>query len=92
MMVHWWESDLRRELEKPVLAHYQEVLAGQGIVYSWEDLWRDYRLAAVQSLYVAVEWCALDEDRTNMRWVWEPQLRKAMAAFYDLDLAGLWKG
>ena len=91
MMVHWWETDLRRQLEFQVLRRYHESLVGRGVSgYTWEQLVDDYNLCAVQSIYVATEWCVHDEDRTNMRWVWLPQLQKAMAAFFDLRCAELW--
>jgi hypothetical protein len=44
----------------------------------------------VQSLYVAAAWCADERDRAAMRWVWLPQLKKALAAFTDLGCAELW--
>jgi hypothetical protein len=91
-VVHWWPTDLRRRLEEPVLRHYHSELARRGVAdYPWERLWADYRLAAVQSLYVAVEWCVLPQDRDRMRWVWRPQLDKAMRAFEDLDCRALWR-
>jgi Ser/Thr protein kinase RdoA (MazF antagonist) len=93
MIVHWWDTELRRRWELPILRHYHEQLERRGIAeYTWDQLMRDYKLAAVQSVYVAVEWCVLEEDRTKMRWVWEPKFQKAMAAFFDLRCAELWAG
>jgi len=90
-MVHWWDTDLRRQWERPILQHYYGQLTRRGIgAYPWEQLMRDYRLAAVQSVYVAVEWCVLEADRTRMRWLWEPQLQRAMTAFFDLRCTDLW--
>lgn len=90
--VHWWEPEQRRALEQPLLHSYLAALHARGITaYSGEQLWQDYRLCAVQSMYVAVEWCVLPEDRTRMRWVWVPQLRRALAALHDLDCAALWR-
>jgi len=92
MMVHWWDGTLRRRWELPILRRYHEALGRRGVSgYAWDRLLLDYRLCAVQSLYVAVEWLVLEADRTRMRWVWEPQLHKAMAAFFDLRCAGLWR-
>jgi hypothetical protein len=92
MMVHWWDSELRRAWELPILRHYHQQLMRRDIVgYTWDQLLRDYRLAAVQSVYVAVEWCVLEEDRTAKRWIWEPKLQKAMTAFFDLRCADLWR-
>jgi Ser/Thr protein kinase RdoA (MazF antagonist) len=85
MMVEWWDIEFRRKHEKTILRHYQTILEQQGIDYSWELLWDDYRLTAVQSLQGTVEWCVLEEDREGMRWVWEPKLQRAMAAYFDLN-------
>lgn len=75
-----------------MLRHYWQSLQQRGITgYSWEQLSYDYKLAAVQSIYVAVAWCVDEQDRTKMSWVWRPQLEKAMTAFFDLDCASLWR-
>jgi hypothetical protein len=87
MMVEWWDVDFRRAHETAVLRHYQASLKQFGVDYPWELLWDDYRLTAVQSLQGTAEWCVLEEDREGMRWVWEPKLHKAMAAFNDLNCA-----
>ncbi|MCU0493563.1 MAG: aminoglycoside phosphotransferase family protein, partial [Chloroflexaceae bacterium] len=84
-MVHWWPTELRRQFEQPVLQRYHAQLTQRGVSgYSWEQLWNDYRLTAGQSIYVAVAWGVSADDLANMRWVWWPQLQKAMAAFFDL--------
>jgi HEAT repeat protein/thiamine kinase-like enzyme len=91
-IVHWWQPEQRRQLEFPMLHHYHQQLQQQGITsYSWEQLVQDYKLAAVQSIYVAVAWCVDERERTTMRWVWQPQLEKALTAFFDLDCATLWQ-
>ncbi|MFL5803134.1 MAG: phosphotransferase [Roseiflexaceae bacterium] len=93
MIIHRWGNELRQELELPILRHYHAALEQRGVAgYAWEQLLRDYRLAAVQSVYVATEWCVAEEERTKMRWLWEPQLHKAMTAFFDLGCAELWDG
>lgn len=51
----------------------------------------DYKLTAVQNIYVAVAWCIGEAERTTMRWVWQPQLEKALTAFFDLTCASLWQ-
>jgi hypothetical protein len=92
MMVHWWETELRRELEIPVLRAYHEGIRRRGVTgYGWEELLVDYRLCAVQSVYVATEWCVKEEDRERMKWVWLPQLRKSMTAYFDLRCTELWR-
>ncbi len=90
MMVHWWDTETRRRLEQAVLGAYHDELLHQGVRgYSPEQLWQDYRLTAMQSIYVATDWCATAEERTGMEWVWWPQLQKAVAAFHDLHCAEL---
>jgi hypothetical protein len=85
MMAHWWYSERRRSLEKDLLRQYLNRLHEQGIKdYNWEQLWYDYRLSVIESLYVP----ALSgggEDKYN----WYPQLEKATSAFEDLDCAEL---
>jgi hypothetical protein len=93
MMVLWWDTELRRQLELDVLRHYHQSLSRRGIAgYSLEQLLRDYRLAAVQGVYVATEWCKLEEDRVTMKWVWFRHLQRSMAAFTDLRCGELWPG
>jgi hypothetical protein len=91
MMVHWWEADVRRKLEIPILRRYHDCLLANGAVdYSWEQLLVDYRLSAVQSVYVASEWCRFEEDCVEMKWLWLSQLQRAMIAFFDLQCDRLW--
>lgn len=91
MMVHWWDTAIRRELEMPVLRRYHEVLQESGVqAYSWEQLLLDYRLSVVHSAYVATEWCRNEEDCVDMKWAWFPMLQKAMTAYFDHNCAALW--
>ncbi len=90
MMVHWWEPERRRTLEKPLLDRYLQQLEARGVRgYSLEALWYDYRLSAMQSLYVATEWCRTEADIQGMKWVWLPQLRKTLIALRELDCLAL---
>jgi hypothetical protein len=92
LMVHWWPTMLRRRFELEVLSAYHETLPAGGVAgYDWSQLLNDYKLSAVQSIYVATERCVLEHERTGLRWVWWPQLQKALAAYFDLDCAGLWR-
>lgn len=92
MMVHWWKTNLRRNFEIPILREYHDNLISFGVTgYTWEQLIYDYKLAAIQSIYVAIEWCVFDEQRQKMKWVWLPQLQKSMTAFFDLQCSDLWK-
>ena len=87
MMVHWWEPEDRRRLERPLLKHYHQALAELGVKdYSFEQLWADYRLCAMQSLYVVASWCADDDERSSFKWVWLPQFNKTMTACADLNV------
>jgi hypothetical protein len=65
-------------------------LLALGLPCDWDQLWRDYRLCAVQSLYVAADRCSDPDELTAMRWVWWPQLRKTLAAMEDLHCIELW--
>jgi hypothetical protein len=66
-------------------------LQQQGVSgYHWAQLVQDYKLMAVQSIYVTAAWCVGEQERTGMRWVWQPQLEKALTAFFDPDCASLW--
>lgn len=85
MLVDWWPTELRRAYETNVLQAYHTELLRRGVSdYSFEALWQDYRLCAVQSLYVAANWCSNPTDVVKMRWVWLPKLKRAMAAYWDL--------
>lgn len=85
MMVHWWDTGTRRTLEEPLLRRYLEQLEAGGVeAYSWERLWADYRLASMQSFYVAADWNIDPAEQKQMEWVWWPQLQKTLAAYDDL--------
>src|SRR5262249_7242466 len=91
-MVVSWETPVRRNLEEPILRRYHAALRARGVTgYSWEQLYADYRFCIVEAIAVAVEWCALEEDRKRMRWLWSSHLRRALAAFEDLGCAELWE-
>ena len=91
MMVHWWDTALRREYERDVVRAYHAALVGRGARdYSFDEAWGDYRLCAVQSAYVPALWCANDNDRDRMQWLWLMQLRRTMTTIEDLKCAELW--
>jgi hypothetical protein len=90
-IVHPWDIALRREMEWPILEAYHAELVRRGVTdYSWSQLATDYKLCAVQSVYVATEWCSVPEDVKPMKWLWEKQLERALTAFFDLECAALW--
>jgi thiamine kinase-like enzyme len=86
MMVHWWKSDLRRQWEKPLLENYHQHLLRLGVQdYPFTQLWHDYRLCAMQSLYVPAAWCVNPGERQAARGLWWSQLQKTMTACVDLQ-------
>lgn len=89
-MVLWLEPEVRREHEVKVLKTYYASLLAKGITgYTWEQLWLDYRLCAMQCIYIPFEWCLLESDRKNMDWVWKPEFRRVLAAVQDLNCLDL---
>lgn len=90
MMVHWWEPEMRREWEKPLLETYHQQLLRLGIRdYTFDQLWNDYRLCAMQSLYVPASWCVNPIERKEFKWLWGSQLQKTMVACVDLKCSEL---
>lgn len=93
LLCSFWPVEIRRDFEQIMLEHYHSALVRLGIEdYGWHALWADYRLSAVQAVYVAVEWCVLESDRARMRWLWTRELRQAICAFEDLRCRELWTG
>jgi Phosphotransferase enzyme family len=84
-----WAPELRREWQLPVLRRYQEVLGRAGLELPWPLLLDDYRLAALESVQIAVEWCADPVTRVEKRGLWEWMLGRALEAVDDLDCAAL---
>jgi len=90
LMVHWWGSDVRRELEEPLLRRYWEQLQIRGVGrYAWQRLWEDYRLVAMQSFYVVADWNLDPAEQKQMEWVWWPQLQMTLRAYRSLNCADL---
>jgi hypothetical protein len=90
LMVQYWDTEIRRSLEMPVLKEYHRQLIANGVSnYDWDQLFADYKLCVVQAVYTAVEWCIKTEDRERMRWLWGLELDRALRTFSDLDCAEL---
>jgi thiamine kinase-like enzyme len=90
MIVHWWAPEMRRAWERPLLEIYHRHLVRLGIRdYTFEQLWMDYRLCAMQSLYVPCAWCVRPVEREAARELWWSQLQKTMAACLDLNCIDL---
>ena len=84
LVLHMDEAP-RRCLEQPVLRAYHRALGSAGIAVPFDAILWDYRFSIAQCLELAVEWCVLPEDRERMRWLWERQLRRCLAAWAELD-------
>jgi hypothetical protein len=90
-LVTYWEVETRRALERAVLARYHAVLIERGIAdYAWDQLYKDYRLTAAMSVYVATEWCRGSGRQYKESWM--PMLQKALTAYDDLECSKLWTG
>ena len=89
LMIIPWAPELRREWQVPALRRYQEVLGRAGVELAWPLLLDDYRLAALESVQIAVEWCADPVTRVEKRGLWEWMLGRALQAVDDLDCAAM---
>ncbi len=93
MMVHWWYPKFRERVEESVLRTYHEELLAQGVTdYTWSQLWDDYRLCAIQSLYVSLAWCSNrvgDVDVEKTSWIWYPKVVFTLDAIQHLGSAEL---
>jgi hypothetical protein len=88
-LVLYWDAEVRRALERPVLRHYHECLIRQGITgYTWEQLWDDYRLCVMMGVYMATEWCRT-ELRMDTHPYWMPMLQRTLTAMDDLHCIDL---
>lgn len=89
LMIIPWSPEQRREWQLPALRRYQEVLERAGVELAWPMLLEDYRLAALESVQIAVEWCADPVTRVEKRALWEWMLGRALQAVDDLDCVAL---
>lgn len=86
-----WDSEARRNLERPILRHYHQELLQRGVTdYTWEQLWDDYRLAAAMGIYVATEYCRGGLNEPAQKY-WLPRLQRSLIACDDLDCRALWQ-
>lgn len=82
----WWPVAARRALERPLVARWHSELVARGVTgYSAEQAWRDWRLAVRHCVCVPAARCGEPGGVTDFRWVWEPQLRRLLAAVSDSD-------
>ena len=85
LMALYWPSNLRRELEIPVLRHYFKTLRARGVQgYAWEQLYEDYRLCVALMVPVAVEYMrdGGDPDWNDFRY---GLVQRTLTACDDLD-------
>jgi hypothetical protein len=88
LMVQYWDTKLRRDLEMPILEEYHWQLLANGVTgYDWDQLIADYKLCIAQGLYTVTEWCIKPEDRERMRWLWRSEPERTMHAWFDLECA-----
>jgi thiamine kinase-like enzyme len=84
MMVHFWYPTYRHRVEESILRAYHAELLSHGVEnYEWEQLWEDYRLCAIQSLYVPLSWCTYG-SLENTAWIWNTQLMYTLDAIEQL--------
>ncbi len=80
-LVPWWPEAQRRADEDAVLQAWHAALGRAD--YPWAQARADWRLAVAQCLHVPVQWCASAEARERMRWLWQAQLDRVLAAIAD---------
>jgi thiamine kinase-like enzyme len=80
LALHWY-PERRARFERPLLQVYYHELVENGVEnYSWEALWRDYRLGAMRNLFIpAWQWV-----RGIHPSVWWSHLERGAMAFGDL--------
>ena len=77
-MVPWWPEVACAAWAEPVLRRWHATLAQPD--YDWASVLDDWRLSVRQCLHVPFEWCSKPETASRMRWLWETQLRRILAA------------
>ena len=83
-MVLWWPERARRTWAQALIEHWHAQLAVRGAGYaSPERLREDWRLCVALMLMVPASRCAEPGAVTEMRWLWQMHLRRALAALAD---------
>lgn len=84
MIIPFWSTADRRNLEKYMLKHYHQSLLKFGVEdYFWENCLEDYKLCIAHGIYTAVEWGTDEKNIVEMRWLWQAQLKRSLEAFAD---------
>jgi len=78
--LHWF-PERRERFEEALLHAYHDELHTQGIDYSFDDLWFDYRLQVAGLLFLPIiQW----SDKAPAL-IWWPHLERAFSVFDELD-------
>lgn len=89
VMALYWETELRRALEMPVLRHYHHTLTDRGVNgYTWEQLFEDYRLCVALTVPIAVEYMR-DGGDPDWNWFRLGLVQRTLTAFDDLHCGEL---
>jgi hypothetical protein len=81
--------ELRRTHEKELLQNYLAELDRLGLSYDMDNLWQDYRVAALSNFAVAVMISGLAPPNARAARFMRVTVERASAAFDDLDLLEL---
>ncbi|MCY4602219.1 MAG: phosphotransferase [Acidobacteria bacterium] len=82
-------TEVRREIERDLLAEYAEIVGGMGARdFTFDDCWRLYRQNMLACFLIMIIVCGgLDLDDARMRRLVETGMRRTLAAMEDLDAA-----
>jgi hypothetical protein len=84
--VPYWSEDRRRALQATVLERYHRALLENGVrTYSRDDLQADWNFCTCMAAATAVEWGNDPDALKDMKWLWERQLKRALALLEDCD-------
>ncbi len=85
-MVLWWPVEDRRRWASALVESWHAGLLSRGVVgYSLALAREDWKQCVKQTLFVPAARCSEPDALTEMRWLWELFLRRALAAIADLD-------
>jgi aminoglycoside phosphotransferase (APT) family kinase protein len=83
-MALWWPEADRRTWATALVEHWHAQLVSRGAGYaSAERLREDWRLCVAQALMVPAARCSEPGAVTDLRWLWQMHLRRALAALAD---------